>query len=251
MDFWRTAVVVFRRWYVTFPAFLVGLAAAYGAYLTVPTTYTSYAVMVVTIPTTGNGVSGDPEQPLLYTNPLANFDHGLSMTAGLLIQALSAPGVAAEIGLDPSGPTGYKVSNGASNPELLISGPFVFIEGESTTPQAAQDVIRKVMERARVELVKRQGVVGAPRRTYLTMTDVVKPTPPEAKRGSKLRAAGATLAVSAVLSLCAAFAAESFATARAERARRRENGGDGGDGGDAEDRAAPSGPAAREPAGRR
>ncbi|GIH76212.1 hypothetical protein [Planobispora longispora] len=239
MDFWRTTMVVFRRWYVTFPAFLLGIAVAYGAYQTVPTTYTSYAVMVVTIPTTGGSVSGDPKQPLLYTNPLANFDHGLSMTASLLIQAMGSPEMAAELGLPPGGATGYKVSNGASNPELLISGPFVFIEGESTSAEAAQDAVRRVMERARTELVERQNVVGAPKRTYLTMTDVVTPTTPEAKRGGKLRAAGAALGVSGILSLCAAFGAESFANARRERRRARAGG------------TVPEEPAARELAGQR
>nr|BFE85741.1 hypothetical protein GCM10020093_083420 [Planobispora longispora] len=116
MDFWRTTMVVFRRWYVTFPAFLLGIAVAYGAYQTVPTTYTSYAVMVVTIPTTGGSVSGDPKQPLLYTNPLANFDHGLSMTASLLIQAMGSPEMAAELGLPPGAPRATRSATAPATP---------------------------------------------------------------------------------------------------------------------------------------
>src|SRR5919198_480277 len=123
MDFWQTVLVVFRRWYVALPAFLLSILAAVGVYSTVPRTFVSSSVLVLTLPTTGASQPADPARPRDQINPLLNFDKGLSTSATILIQALSTPEAATELGVPPGGDTWFEVTNGSSNPELLITGP--------------------------------------------------------------------------------------------------------------------------------
>ena len=53
MDFWRTVLVLFRRWYITVPAFVATLGLAGAAYSAVPIQYESGSVLVLTTPLTG------------------------------------------------------------------------------------------------------------------------------------------------------------------------------------------------------
>ncbi|WP_203881909.1 hypothetical protein [Planotetraspora kaengkrachanensis] len=218
MDFWGAVLVVLRRWYVVVPTFLLCIGAAVGMYAAVPVTYTSSAGIVLTIPKTGSSLPVNSKQPDPVTNPLLNFDDGLSMSASILIQALSAPEVGTELGVVPGGKTGFTVSNGATNPEWMMSGPFVFIEAESDTAEGAEGIVTKLVARAKEEMAKRQTAVGAPQQTFLNVTVVVPPTTPIAESGSKSRAAAAAGAAGLILSFFAAFAVESFLDAR--RARR-------------------------------
>lgn len=221
MDFWRTVLVILRRWYVVLPAFALSVGSAALVYATMPAHYTSGSVLVLTSPTTGGSLPADPDIPTGVVNPLLNFNQGLSTSAAILIQALNAPEVAAEIGVSPDSPTTYRVSNGSSNPELLTSGPFVFIVGESPSAHEAADIVRRVADQARVELRARQAAVDAPEQTYIEISVVAPATTPEAKRGSKSRATAAALGIGFVASLFAAFATESIALAwRRRRAQR-------------------------------
>ena len=133
MDFWQTVQVVFRRWYITFPAFLGALGVAALVYGSVPTQYVSTSVLLLTTPKTGPTEQIDSKHPNEITNPLLNFEQGLSLSASMLIQTLSTPEAVASLGISPGGDTSYEVNNGSTNPELLESGPFVFIEGTSTS----------------------------------------------------------------------------------------------------------------------
>jgi uncharacterized protein involved in exopolysaccharide biosynthesis len=218
MDFWGAVLIVLRRWYVVVPTFLLCIGAAIGMYAAVPVTYVSSAGIVLTIPKTGSSLPSNSKQPDPVTNPLLNFDDGLSMSASILIQALSAPEVGTELGVTPGGKTGFTVSNGATNPEWMMSGPFVFIEAESDTAEGAEGIVTKLVARAKEEMAKRQAAVGAPQQTFLNVTVVVPPTTPIAESGSKSRAAAAAGAVGLILSFFAAFAVESFLDAR--RAKR-------------------------------
>jgi hypothetical protein len=225
MDFWRTVLVLVRRWYVALPVFVLSIGLAAMVYASIPTVYVSTSVLVLTTPTTGGSLPVDPNHPNGLTNPLLNFDRGLSTSASILIQALSSPEIAAQLGITEGSPTGFKVFNGSSNPELLTTGPFVFIEGQSSTPEAAQDIVVKVAARARAELANRQKEVEAPESTYITADEIVPRTTPEARKGSKARAAGAAAAVGFIAALSAALGTESFLDNRARnrlrtRARR-------------------------------
>jgi hypothetical protein len=219
MDFWQTILVVFRRWYVALPAFLLSILAALGVYASVPRTYVSTSVLVLTLPTTGSSQPADLDRPRDQINPLLNFDKGLSTSATILIQAISTPETAAELGVPPGSDTWFEVTNGSSNPELLITGPFIFIQGNSGTAAGAVDIVRKVEERARIELANRQREVQAPSSTYISAVEVVQPTEPEAKGGSRIRSAGAAFALALFLSLAATYAFESVMQVRGRRAK--------------------------------
>jgi hypothetical protein len=214
VDFWQTVRVVFHRWYVTLPAFVGALGVAAVVYGSVPTQYVSTSVLLLTTPRTGPTEQIDSKQPNEITNPLLNFDQGLSLSASMLIQTLSAPEAVASLGISPGGDTSYKINNGSTNPELLESGPFVFIEGTSTSPEDAQDIVRRVSALAPKDLAMRQKELDAPTSTYITVTEVVPPTTPEPLKVKKLRAAGAAGVLAVLASLAATFAFESIASHR-------------------------------------
>ncbi|WP_214103459.1 hypothetical protein [Acrocarpospora catenulata] len=217
MDFWGTVLVLFRRWYVALPVLLLGLGGAGVIYASIPPTYLSNGVIVLSIPTTGGTVPPNPTLPNPITNPLLNFDYGLNMTASILIQAMGSPEVAAELGVKPGDPTQYKVTNGSTNPESMSSGPFVFVEAESDSAEGARAMVARVVARTKQELFNRQTKVGAPKQTFLTAIDVVLPTTPEPERGSRARAAAAAAGVGGLLSLWSTFAVESFVVSRRAR----------------------------------
>ncbi|MEU4572366.1 hypothetical protein ACBI99_15370 [Nonomuraea sp. ATR24] len=216
MDFWGTILVLLRRWFVALPAFALAVGGAFYAYSTVPTTYTTTAVLVLTAPTSGGVLPPHPDQPIPRVNPLLNFDHGLSVAASMLISAMSTPDMVAEMGT-AEGDTKYAVTNGTNNLESLATGPLVFVEGESLTPEAATAITLKVLDRTRRELDKRQRQVQAPEETYITTSEAVPPTTPVPQQGRKLRSAAAALGLGLIAALCASFAAESVSG----RLRRR------------------------------
>jgi len=225
VDFWGTILVLLRRWYVALPAFLLALGGAFTAYSTIPTTYTTTSVLVLTAPISGGVLPPDPDQPSAKVNPLLNFDHGLDVAASMLISAMSTPDMVAQMGT-AVGETTYAVTNGTNNLESLATGPLVFVKGESRTPEAATTITLKVMDRLQHELDARQRQVHAPRETYITMSPAVPPSTPVAQQGRKLRSAASALGLGVIAALCASFAAESLAGPLRERlARRRPRGG--------------------------
>jgi hypothetical protein len=219
MDFWGTVLVLFRRWYISVPAFALAVAAAFGVYATIPTVYVSHAVLMLTTPTGGGVVPPDPKMPMPRINPMLNFEHGLSVTASVLIAALGTPETARELGVEEGGDTEYQVTNGSSNLESLATGPLVFVEATSTDPRKATEMARRVIARAHLELDARQAAVDAPKGTYITMHEAVPPTTPLPQQGRRLRATAAALALGLFASLAATFAVESLAAHR--RGRRR------------------------------
>lgn len=219
MDFWGTVLIVLRRWYVALPAFLLSIGAAAGVYSSIPTLYVSNAVLVLTIPPTGGSLPSDPGRPNGLTNPLLNFDWGLSMSASILVQVISAPETVESLGVRPEGDTTFTVTNGSTNPESLDGGPFVYIEGTSRSPSGARDIVTRVRDRARVELAVRQRQLNAPPATYITMNEMVPPTEPQPQRTGKTRGAAAALLLGVLAGLAAVFSLESFLDARRRRSR--------------------------------
>lgn len=221
MDFWGTVLVVFRRWFVTLPAFMLAVGATIAVYVTIPVTYTSTEVLVLTTPTTGGSLPSNPKYPNGLTNPLLNFDRGLSMTASIVIGALGTPEVAAAIGATPGGDPGYEVNNGSTNPEALAQTPFIFITGESTSPETAREVVIKAEAQARKILADRQRALKAPPATYIRIDRAVPATTPEPQKGRKARAAAVALALGGAATLASAFAAESIAQAMRVRKAKK------------------------------
>jgi capsular polysaccharide biosynthesis protein len=219
MDFWQTLLVLFRRWYVALPAFLIAVGAAVGIYITIPVTYTSTAVLVLDQPLAGGSLPALPTDKGTVTNPLLNFDQGLNNAAAIIIQALNTPEVALALGASPTGDPSYKVTNGSTNQqEQIVAGPFVFVEGDSRNAQAAQDIAKRCVERVKQELAGRQKALNAPEQTYITVDVAVQPTTPVAQRGNKTRAAAVAVVMGVVAALCAAYSFESYYQARRRKA---------------------------------
>jgi uncharacterized protein involved in exopolysaccharide biosynthesis len=214
MDFWATAGVLFRRWYVTLPAFLLTAVGAFGIFSIAPKTFVSTSAMVLTLPVSGATVPSDPHFPNPRSNPLVSFDQGLSMTSSILIQALTTPELAAKVGAPIGGTTTLKVTSGGTNPELMPSTPFIIIACEAPTAELAHGIVTRVTELAKEELRTRQQQVNAPPGTYVTATVVVPPTAPDEKKGSRMRTALVIGVLGLFMSMFAAFAAESFVRSR-------------------------------------
>ncbi|MFF4413264.1 hypothetical protein ACFYY8_12100 [Streptosporangium sp. NPDC001559] len=196
MDFWKTIFGLARRKAIGPPLAVLSIISASLVFFLLPTYYVSTASMVLTTPATGGTLSADPTKPLGLTNPLLQFSDGLRVTSGILILSMNTPEVAAELGVVPNGPTQIVINDGRTNPDLLgisTNGPFVYVEVQSRSAVAAQDVVLRAKQRIRKELADRQQALKAPRSTFITVVDVVPSSVPTAKISGKLTAAGATM----------------------------------------------------------
>ncbi|HEV2779865.1 MAG TPA: hypothetical protein VGX25_10750 [Actinophytocola sp.] len=217
MDFWKAILGLIRRKYVGLPILIAAIAMAAMAFLLSPNRYTSSTMLVLTTPTSGGTLSQDPSKPAGLTNPLLNFDDGLKTTSAILIQAMNTPEVARDLGA-AGGPSKLTINDGSGNPELFgVNGPFVFIEGESTSADEARALVERAQQRVRDELLNRQKALNAPPSTYITMTDVVAPSAPEIQRGEQLQIAVAALVLTLVTGLAGAYGAERVLAARRRR----------------------------------
>lgn len=213
MDFWQTIRVLLRRWYVAVPTFLAGLAVAGFAYTVAPATYESSCVLALTSPLTGGTeVASGTRRPRAVTNPLLNFDPSLSQTTALLIQELRSPDVARTVGAFAVEGAHVDVNNGTSNPELLQSGPFVFITSTGRTPDVAEELTQRVAAIASRILSERQDELLAPPSTHIEVHEVVEATDGARLMGKPARAAAASLALAALFSLSVVYGVESYKT---------------------------------------
>jgi hypothetical protein len=222
MDFWRTVLVIFRRWYISVPAFVATLVLAGAAFSAVPIQYESGSVLVLTTPLAGGTQATDAKHPNALTNPLLTFDRSLALTASIVIQQMNSPETELALGVVPGGTTEYRVTNGSTNPELLETGPFLFVQGTGPTPEAARDVVAKASAKATQVLEVRQTEIGAPESTHITVQVVVPPTAGQPLLGSPLRAFAATGALAGLTSLAAVFGFESLMYHRRRRRAARE-----------------------------
>lgn len=205
MEFWRTIIILLRRKVVALPVLLfpVGLAAA--VYSAFPIHYVSSATTVLTTSVNGGAVAQNSTLPAQRVNPLYNLD-GMKTAALILIQALSTPDVAHELGAGKGGATTFTVSDGSAIPQLLGStGPFIVIEGDSTSAASARDIVARVEQRLRVELLGRQKELNAPPATFISVIDVVPPTAPQAQYSMKLEATASALLLGLITSTSVAY----------------------------------------------
>lgn len=202
MDFWKTILGLVRRKYIGLPVILLSAAVAALVFFLLPTHYTSSALLVLASSPAGGTTPQNPDEPSRPINPLLEFNDGLKTTAGILIQSTSTPAAAAELGASRDGPTKVTINDGSANPDLLgTDGPFVYVEGNSTSAAKAHSVVVRAQQLIRKELSDRQRALGAPRPTFLSIIDVVAPSAPEAQLGAKWQAAG----VAFVITLCVGF----------------------------------------------
>ena len=224
MDFWSTILVLLRRWYVALPAFVLSLSAVSLVYTSHPVVYQSKSVILLTVPTTGPTFYAEPGSGASITNPLLNFEDELDNAASILIQILSTPDVVHQMTPADNDDTSYYINNGSGNPELLTNGPFVFVYGESRSPSKAREIVARVTDKAREELMDRQVAVKAKPSTFITFTQMVAPSTPEEQNGDRTRATGAALALGIIARLAATYGTESALEARARHRSGRPAG---------------------------
>lgn len=229
MDFWKTLLVLLRRWYVALPVFVVSVGAAGGVYLATPMHYQSTGVLVLTSPASGptSVANAQPGQ----TNPLLAFESSLAISASIVIQSINTTEVVKELGADKPEHT-FELTGGAEG------GPFISVKTESASEEGSRALAITVLDRVRQELTKRQEALKAAPSTFIGVDEVVPPTEPEPLRGGKLRSAGVALVLGFAASLGAVFAYESFST------RKRREAGDDDEPGDEPE---PKQPAPRQP----
>lgn len=234
MDFWGAVRTLRRRWYIALPAALTAVAVAAGVFLSIPTRYQSSGVMVLTSPSAGGTFSEklSPEDAV-KVNPLLAFDGSLTTTAQILAQILADPKTRKEsLGLDKDSTENFTAAGGG------MSGPFLFVTADGSTPEAAERLVTTVMEFATKELDEQQTALKAPASTFITSQVIVNPTEAEAQIGGKVRYAGAAFVLLMLLTTAATFGGDSVL----KHLRRRREARDGK--GAAEDADAPAPPVA-------
>jgi hypothetical protein len=182
MDFWTTVIGLLRRKRVLIPAVLFGAVLGATAYMGTPVTYTSQSTMVLTTTQFGGSESQDPATPNELINPMLNFNDSLKTTSAILIEAMNTLDTARALGI--TGATKMTVNDGRTNPDLLgLNGPFLYVVGDSTSPDEAKRVVVQAQQLMREKLHTWQGALQAPEKTYVSLVDVVPPTAPEPMKG--------------------------------------------------------------------
>ncbi|WP_020608210.1 hypothetical protein [Actinokineospora enzanensis] len=208
MDFFKTLLVLLKRWYVALPVFAVTVGAAGAVYVAMPLHYESTGVIVLTSPASGPTSSADKVNG--QTNPLLAFESSLSISASIVIQSINTPEVVKSLGADKPDHT-FTLTGGSDG------GPFITIKTDSASEEGARQLAIQVLDKVKDELSKRQQVLGAPPSTFIRVDDVVSPTKPEPLRGGKIRAAGVALVLGLIASLGAVYGLETLQ----QRKRRR------------------------------
>ncbi|MDQ3402187.1 MAG: hypothetical protein M3548_02180 [Actinomycetota bacterium] len=206
MDFWKTLLVLLKRWYVTLPVFVVSVGAAGAVYASMPMHYESTGVIVLTSPSSGP-TSNTAQLGDVQTNPLLAFESSLAISASIVIQSINTPEVVKELVGDKPDHV-FVLSGGAEG------GPFISVATESASEEGSRELVVQVLDRVKAELSKRQEELKAPASTFIGVDDVVPPTEPQPLVGGKLRAGGIALVLGLVASLTAVFAFESFKSRR-------------------------------------
>ncbi|RLK60577.1 capsular polysaccharide biosynthesis protein [Actinokineospora cianjurensis] len=237
MDFFKTLLLMLKRWYIALPVFAVTVGAAGGAYVAIPLHYESVGTMVLTSP--AGGATSVTDKVPGQTNPLLAFETSLTISAAIVIQSINTPEVVKSLGGDS--PDHKFVLTGGGD-----GGPFITVKTESASEPGARELAVKVLDRVKAELAKRQQALNAPPSTFIGVDDVVPPTKPEPLRGGKLRGA----AVALVLGLAASLTVVYFLETRRERKRLKDNPDEDEFDDDLDpedDRGEPARPARREP----
>jgi hypothetical protein len=196
----------------------VGLALL--VYLSIPTRYQSTGVMVLTSSAAGGKVTpGGSPKDAVQINPLLAFDGSLTTTAQILAQILGDPQTRTQLDAGAGSTSTFTAKNGDQN------GPFVFVLTEANSPQTAQELVGKVMARAKQELSDRQKALQAPAQTFISAETLVQPTEAEALIGGKVRYGGAALVLLLLMTTVATFGADSVITNLRRRHEAAEDAG--------------------------
>ncbi|MEV5573482.1 hypothetical protein AB0L06_25855 [Spirillospora sp. NPDC052269] len=206
MGFWKTILGIARNRLIGPPVVVLGLGVAALVFVLTPVTYVSSSLLVLTTPSAG-GLE-DPNRPGWTTNPLLQFNDGLKTTAAILIQAAGTDDALAKMGVGKGGPTKVVINDGTSNGKVMTAsqtGPFIFVQVTSTQEDAVTGVVHNAEQHLRDDLVDRQRTLGAPKQTYLMLTEVVPASSPVAKTTQKWEFSGAAFAAVVALGFGIAY----------------------------------------------
>ncbi|WP_433436823.1 hypothetical protein [Nonomuraea sp. CA-141351] len=149
-------------------------------YAVIPAHYTTDVSLVLATPVNGGTVSTDKTKQGL-TNPFLSFNDALKTGASIVILAMNTQDVWTQLGAPKNGPTEITIDDGRTNPNVLdINGPYIYIRVQSESPRQALAVLMAARQRVATELFKWQKTLGAPANTFITSTDIVPPSTPEA-----------------------------------------------------------------------
>ncbi|MEU6788125.1 hypothetical protein ABZ912_53805 [Nonomuraea angiospora] len=149
-------------------------------YTVIPAHYTTDVSLVLATPVNGGTVPSDKTKQGL-TNPFLSFNDALKTGASIVILSMNTQDVWTQLGAPKDGPTEITIDDGRSNPNVLdINGPYIYIRVDSESPRQATAVLMAARERVATELFKWQKALGAPPNTFITSTDIVPPSTPEA-----------------------------------------------------------------------
>lgn len=192
MGFWKTILGIARNRLIGPPVVVLGLGVAALVFVLTPVTYVSSSLLVLTTPSAG-GLE-DPNRPGWTTNPLLQFNDGLKTTAAILIQAAGTDQALGRMGAGKGSPAKVVINDGTSNGKVMTAsqtGPFIFVQVTSTREGSVEGIVRNAEQYLRDDLVNRQRTLGAPKQTYLMLTEVVPASAPTAQMTKKWEFSGA------------------------------------------------------------
>ncbi|MFF4624925.1 hypothetical protein [Nonomuraea jabiensis] len=180
MEFWKTILGLLRRVLIGPPLICLSILVGVVVYAVVPAHYTADVSLVLATPVNGGTVPSDKTKQGL-TNPFLSFNDALKTGASIVILSMNTQDVWTQLGAPKDGPTEITIDDGRSNPNVLdINGPYIYIRVDSESPRQATAVLMAARERVATELFKWQKALGAPANTFITSTDIVPPSTPEA-----------------------------------------------------------------------
>ncbi|MGW2213405.1 hypothetical protein ACWCSD_00330 [Nonomuraea sp. NPDC001684] len=189
MEFWKAILGLLRRILIGPPLILLSILVGGVVYLVLPAHYTTDVSLVLATPVNGGTVNSDKTKQGL-TNPFLSFNDALKTGASIVILAMNTQDVWTELGAPKDGPTEITIDDGRTNPNVLdINGPYIYIRVDSESPRQATTVLMAARERVASELFKWQKTLGAPPNTFITSTDIVPPSKPEADHSANWQGA--------------------------------------------------------------
>lgn len=210
MTLWGAVRVLLSRWYITVAGLLLSLALAGVTFSLVPMQYTSTGTAVLVQPRQTGGPA---------TNPLLDFDSGLSTTALILEQSLSAPETKPMVTVSSSDT--FTVENaGSTDVSAQTVQPFLTVVAKSTSSDSASEIVDRVLDLAGQQLNERQRAMHVLAIRDIHLQNVVDATPPKPVLGTPLAATAAAFILGMLITAGLALLVERFTARRA--AGRRE-----------------------------
>jgi hypothetical protein len=180
-----------RRKYLTITGIVLSALLAGTVAMLIPNTYTSDATIVLTQPRRPGTAS--------YKNPMLGGESNVNSATVELMNALDAPGVHTQLGLDQSGED-FTVKN---VPPAAVADvgdhPFLYINTVGQTPDRAIAIAEDVIQAGRDYLRTSQQDQDAQRSYLIEIQTVVDATPPKTVLTTRLSVTGATFLLGLVL----------------------------------------------------